>query len=119
MTPFLKPLPRYRNTIEIGALQVKAIIPNPRGVELHFVDETFVPMQVSLSWVAASGLKEGDYLGVFEDGHMSRIPADAFECGDYTPVDAPASPPSRLAEDFRELQKKVGWPLPPTAGDAP
>lgn len=94
MTPFLKPLPRYRCHKEVSALKIKAVIPNPRGYELHFENALFVPMQVSTEWMmkhlpSDHGYSHlcGGYAVWYEDGYMSWSPAAAFE-GGYTPVDA-------------------------------
>lgn len=97
MTPFLKPFPRYVCYKQVGALQIKAVIPNPRGVELHFVDETFVPIQMDLSWVAEHGPVAGDYLVVYDEGYMSRSPAKAFEEG-YTKIEDPRIMPSMVSD---------------------
>lgn len=84
---------------QVGALQIKAVIPSPRGAELHFVDETFVPIQVDAAWVAKHGPVAGDYLVVYDDGYMSRSPATAFEEG-YTKIEDPRIMPSVVCDLF-------------------
>jgi hypothetical protein len=83
MNQFLLSLPRYRCHKEVSALKIKAIIPNPRGVELHFEDERFAPHEVAQWWYLKHGISVGGYFVVYEDGHQSWSPAEAFESG-YT-----------------------------------
>lgn len=83
MTAILKEFPRYRCHKYVGALMIKAIIPNPRGHELHFDDLTFVPMQVDDAWFAKHNPKAGGYLVQYDNGYLSYSPAEAFEQG-YT-----------------------------------
>ena len=79
MTPFLKPLPRYACRKEVGALKIQHVIPNPRGVELHFEDTTFVPFQLGLTWAATNDPKPGWFLVVHDDGYISCSPPHVFE----------------------------------------
>lgn len=48
---FTIPLPTYQCHKRVQALRIMAVIETPRGLELHFEDERFVPMQVSKEWV--------------------------------------------------------------------
>lgn len=89
----LRDLPRYQCIKTVSALRIKAVIPNPRGYELHFEDERYAPHEVASWWVARqtiSGVRElpeesqrliGGYLVVYEDGDQSWSPAAAFEAG--------------------------------------
>lgn len=80
------PLPTYRSHKLVQALKIGAIIPNPRGVELHFEDERFCPIEVDDAWVNKHAPQPGGYFVVYPgDGYRSWSPADAFEAG-YTPV---------------------------------
>ena len=99
MTPFLKPFPRYVCHKQVGALQIKAVIPSPRGAELHFVDETFVPIQVDLAWAVKHAVVAGDYVVVDDDGSMSTARAKAFEEG-YTKIEDPRIMPSAVCDLF-------------------
>lgn len=83
MDKVLIELPRYRCHKEVRALKIKAVIPNPRGFELHFDDERFVPIEVSNEWVVKHNPYALGYFVVYEDGYQSYSPAHAFECG-YT-----------------------------------
>jgi hypothetical protein len=91
---FLRQLPRYQSHKQVSALQIKAVVPNPRGFELHFVDKRFAPHEVPAAWVAKrcpdvlgdAELLVGGYLVVYEDGYLSWSPAGAFESG-YTLVE--------------------------------
>lgn len=83
MTAFTIPLPRYQCHKQVSALKIKAVVPNPRGVELHFDDERFCPHQVELFWVTQHGAEAGGYFVVYADGYTSYSPAAAFEAG-YT-----------------------------------
>lgn len=91
---FLRALPRYQCHKQVWALQIKAVIPNPRGFELHFVDERFAPHEVPAAWVEKhnpeptghNGGLEGGYIVAYDDGYLSWSPAGAFESG-YTLVE--------------------------------
>lgn len=47
---FLKLLPQYDCHKRVGALKIALVLPNPRGIELHFTDESVVPFQMSDEW---------------------------------------------------------------------
>lgn len=123
MTPFLKPLPRYRCHKEVSALKISAAIPNPRGFELHFVDQSFVPFQVDAFWVAKHlpsdkgyGHLVGGYAVWYDDGYLSWSPASAFEEGytaiDDVPVAPPAAPPLNPDALCRNALARDGKPFP-------
>jgi hypothetical protein len=75
--PFLLPLPCYQSNEQVPALKIKAVIPNPRGFELHFEDERFAPHEVPSAWVSKHSpdicgdpqALVGGYLVVYEDGY--------------------------------------------------
>lgn len=69
MSGLLIDLPVYQSRYTVQALQIKIIIPNPRGHELHFVDERFAPHQVSESAFYLYKVKPGDYV-VFDGGFV-------------------------------------------------
>lgn len=120
---FLRQLPRYRCHKQVSALKIKAVIPNPRGFELHFEDERFAPHEVPASWVAKhrSGpidsfeLLAGGYLVAYDDGYLSWSPAGAFESG-YTLIEAAVCMPGPLdfGDAIRALKAgkrvaRAGW----------
>lgn len=74
-------LPRYSK--QVWALKIAAIIPNPRGWELHFEDEGYAPVEVSQDWLAKHDPQPGHYFVVNQDGPATCMPALAFE-RDYT-----------------------------------
>lgn len=92
--PFTLPIPTYQCHKRVQALKIKAMVPNPRGYELHFEDERFVPMLVDASWVArqltgdngTDQLIGGYVVWYAQDGYVSWSPAAAFEAG-YTLVE--------------------------------
>lgn len=84
---FLINLPRYQCHKQVSALQIKHCIPNPRGVELHFADERYVPMQMTDEWMKKTGAEPGGYFVWYDDGYQSYSPAQAFEAG-YTRIPA-------------------------------
>lgn len=76
---FLRPLPWWRVIVggaHVGALRIKLLVPNPRGVELHFEDERFAPIEVPS--VPDSGMA-GDYLVANEDGSLLLVGRDVFQ----------------------------------------
>lgn len=92
------PLPSWRCHKVVQALKIAAIIPNPRGVELHFDDQRFCPIEVGDAWVNKHAPQPGGYLVVYPgDGYRSWSPADAFEAG-YTPVDDGQQPSGNSGE---------------------
>lgn len=85
MNPLLKNFPRYQCHKQVGALKIKTVIDNPRGVELHFKDEGIIPIQMVHPWGEKHKPIAGGYLVAYDDGYLSYSPADAFESG-YTPI---------------------------------
>lgn len=125
MTPaFLRQLPRYQCHKQVSALKIKAVIPNPRGFELHFEDERFAPHEVPASWVAkhrancpidSFELLAGGYLVAYDDVYRSWSPAVAFESV-YTPVETADGVPGPLdfGDAIRALKAgkrvaRAGW----------
>lgn len=84
--PFTLPIPTYQCHKRVQALRIKAMVPNPRGYELHFEDERFVPVQVREGWVINNAAASGDYAIWDGDGVFYCLPAAAFEAG-YTLVE--------------------------------
>lgn len=82
---FTIPLPTYERREQVQALKIAAVVPNPRGYELHFEDQRFCPIQVSSSpgWSPPS---VGTYF-VIDGDETSIMSAAAFEAG-YTLVPA-------------------------------
>ena len=76
----LRLLPRYRCHKEVSALKITHIVPNPRGVELHFGSD-WVPVEVAHGWVERTNAEIGGYYVVYNDGYASYSPAKAFEDG--------------------------------------
>lgn len=76
-------LPQYQRTQKAGALRIAAIIPNPRGVELHFENTRYAPIQVGMNWVSLNMPEAGGYFVVFEDGFDGYRPAAQFDA-EYT-----------------------------------
>ena len=92
MSSYTIPIPTYQCHKRVQALKIKAVLKNPRGYELHYEDERFVPREVSESWVVKclpgdKGYDHliGGYVVWYEDGYVSWSPAAAFEAG-YTAV---------------------------------
>lgn len=78
-------LPQYQRAQKAGALRIAAIIPNPRGVELHFENTRYAPIQVSTGWVSQHMPDVGGYFMVMEDGFDGFRSAAQFDA-EYTPV---------------------------------
>lgn len=82
-------IPRYQSHKQVQALKIKLAIMNPRGVELHFVDERYCPIQMPVEFARkhtdGQGVQAlaGGYVVWYEDGYTSWSPAEAFESG-YT-----------------------------------
>lgn len=81
LNKFLKLLPQYESNKRVGALQISGIFPNPRGVELHFVNESVIPFQMPNGWIDDQNPHVGGYLVADEDGHLLFLPADVFHAG--------------------------------------
>lgn len=84
---FLKLLPQYESNKRVGALQISGIFPNPRGVELHFVNDSVIPFQMTSGWIEDQNPHVGGYLVADDDGHLSFLPADVFHAGYSSVVD--------------------------------
>jgi hypothetical protein len=80
VNPLTRTIPTYQSNKTVQALKIAHLIANPRGIELHFVDQRFVPAQVGAVWVTHHNVMEGGYL-LFEEGVdlPSYMPAAAFE----------------------------------------
>lgn len=91
MTSFPIPLPRYRCHVEVSALKIAHVIPNPRGAELHFEDSRFVPIPVDHAFMAEWDPCPGNYWVSHPNDHGSMTQfictAKGFEDG-YTLIDA-------------------------------
>lgn len=83
---FLKMLPRYQCHKQVNALQISGIFPNPRGIELHFVDDSVIPFQMTGDWYNKHAPHVGGYLVAYDDGYLSFSPADVFHAG-YSRMD--------------------------------
>lgn len=83
---FLKLLPRYQCHKQVNALQISGIFPNPRGVELHFVDDSVIPFQLTADWYNEHAPLVGGYLVAYDNGDLSFSPADVFHAG-YSRMD--------------------------------
>lgn len=113
MTQFTLPIPIYHCYKRVQALKIKAVVPNPRGWELHFDDGRFFPVEVPHGWMAKhltgdNGTSQlvGGYAVWNEDGYMSWLPAADFEAG-YSLV-----PTIEWAKSWYEFTK--GWPGGPS-----
>jgi hypothetical protein len=78
-------LPQYQRAQKVGALRIAHIIPNPRGVELHFDNTRYAPIQVSLQWVTIHIPEVGAYFVVMEDGRDGCMSAERFDA-EFTAV---------------------------------
>lgn len=75
-------LPRYVRSHpsgEIQALKIAHTIPNPRGIELHFDNQRYAPIQVDAAWFDKQKVESGGYLVIYESGVRSFWPAALFE----------------------------------------
>jgi len=55
-------IPVYQSRACVAALQIKTLLPSPRGYEVHFYDKRFVPIQVSADWVSEYFPMPGGYM---------------------------------------------------------
>lgn len=76
-------LPRYQCHKKVWALKIAHLLANPRGVELHFEDQGYAPMQFPAEWIDKHKVEAGGYFVWYDDGYKSYSPAAAFEAG-YT-----------------------------------
>lgn len=74
-------LPRYRCHKEVHALKISHVLPNPRGIELHFSDTRYCPIEQSNAWFDKHKPEVGGYFVWYADGYKSYSPAAAFEEG--------------------------------------
>lgn len=82
-------LPRYQCNKTVQALKIAHVLANPRGVELHFEDQRFVPLQVDAAWFDQHKVEAGGYLTISNVVIMGYLPGPIFE-NDYTLIeDAP------------------------------
>lgn len=111
MSAFTIPIPTYQCHKRVQALKIKHVIASPRGYELHFENESFVPMQVSMEWVNKHTPHTGGYIVWYEnDGYVSFSPASAFEAG-YTLVEEPGQVgPSTQAAREHFFESRLGVP---------
>jgi hypothetical protein len=79
VNPLTRAIPTYQSNKTVQALKIAHLIANPRGIELHFVDQRFVPMQIASVWVTEHNVMEGGYLIIGDGGYPSYSPAAAFE----------------------------------------
>lgn len=118
---FLRQLPRYQCQKQVSALKIRAVVPNPRGFELHFCDERFAPHEVRSSWVgkhspdicADADALVGGYLVVYDDGYQSWSPGPAFEAG-YTLLPEDEHPYLTFGQALEVLKAggrvaRLGW----------
>lgn len=107
---FLKLLPRYQCHKQVNALQISGIFPNSRGVELHFVDDSVIPFQMTQDWYNKHVPHVGGYLVAYDDGYLSFSPADVFHAG-YSRMDEVGTDEDILEKRFWQFdaaRKKSG-----------
>lgn len=75
---FTRELPRYASIEKIHALQVSAIIPNPRGQEVHFTDMNYAPVLLG-NWVLFMDIEQGDYAVFRASGKVEFMSPEAFK----------------------------------------
>jgi len=90
-------IPRYQCHKQVRALKIKLAIMNPRGVELHFDDERYCPIEMPIEYARkhtnAQGVQAlaGGYVVWYEDGYASWSPAEPFENGYVRIGDTPVA----------------------------
>lgn len=75
-------LPLYQHVSaerQVRALKVAAVIPNPRGIELHFQNTRYAPVQVSNRWANDWTPAQGGYYGHAENGEPFYHTAEFFD----------------------------------------
>lgn len=85
-------LPLYQHISagrQVRALKIAAVIPNPRGIELHFENTRYTPIQVSNRWHIDWAPEAGGYYGQAENGEPFYLEQSAFEHA-YTMVEVGA-----------------------------
>lgn len=109
-------IPRYQSHKQVQALKIKLAIMNPRGVELHFENERFCPIQMPVEFARkhtdGQGVQAlaGGYVVWYEDGYTSWSPAEAFE-GGYTLIQQHVADLPILSEEgYRQLAELLKNP---------
>lgn len=109
-------IPRYQSHKQVQALKIKLAIMNPRGVELHFENERFCPIQMPLEFARkhtdGQGVQAlaGGYVVWYKDGYTSWSPAEAFE-GGYTLIQQHVADLPILSEEgYRQLAELLKNP---------
>lgn len=100
--PFTLPIPTYQCHKRVQALRIKAVVPNPRGYELHFEDERFCPHLVCNEWMIANGAGAGGYAVWSTSGYFGFQTAAAFEAG-YSLVEDAQRPP----QSWRQITQRA------------
>ncbi len=79
-------IPRYQNNKPVQALKIKQVIENPRGVELHFENERYCPIQMTAEWALKyvpvsqrPALMAGGYVVWHQSGPATWISGESFE----------------------------------------
>ena len=109
----LRKLPWWRIVVggaHVGALRIKLLIQNPRGVELHFEDERFVPIELG---GVPHDCMAGDYLVANGDGSLVVVGRDVFE-SIARPLPDGVEPMMDFGDALRALQAgcrvaRAGW----------
>lgn len=77
-------LPRYQGAAgTVHALKIESLLENPRGIELHFEDKGFCPMQFPALWIETRQVEAGGYFVWDRYGDKSFVPGAEFEAA-YT-----------------------------------
>lgn len=78
--------PTFVQRCGVSAVQIQAVIPNPRGHEVHFAGEqSFVPVQVTEGWVLEHNPRPSDWM-VFRYGAHPIVVSDVVFSHLFTPV---------------------------------
>lgn len=91
-TSLLIELPLYqhiRRNFQTRALKIAHVIPNPRGVELHFENQRYAPIQVSNGWAIEWGPQAGSYYLHAQNGEPMLLSGEYFE-SKYTLIEVGA-----------------------------
>lgn len=78
-------LPLYKHRRPYRGLKIAAIIPNPRGIELHFENQRYTPIQVPSEWVGHWAAEVGGYYCHTSTGEEVYFRAATFEAN-YEPA---------------------------------
>lgn len=105
-------IPRYQSNKPVQALKIKQVIENPRGVELHFENERYCPIQMPAEWALKyvpvsqrPALLAGGYVVWHPSGPATWISAEEFEQG-YSLIEA-----GPKVSSTRKAAKKVAEQL--------